>query len=868
MTAIDRVREALETYGSTVRGSGNQLSAQCPAHDDRDPSLSAGYRDGKVLLTCHTGCPVEDIVDSLGLTMADLFDDTDRPGCDHKGFPGTGASTFDLIASYDYTDQAGEVLYTQQRFRCRVCAEKTFRPRDAATGRLGLPDARVLYNLPAVLDQAATGGTVYVVEGEKDADRLNAMGLVATTAVNGAGKPWKHDYTTALKGARVVVIADNDAPGIEHARAVAQALDGAAESVRVLRSPLERKGADVSDHLNAGRELTDLVPLGAGAPSEKASQKSQISGRERDETNSGISGTSDEWGFFEDAPIPVDAPPLPAFPADNLGPLAEWVRAAAVSLHVPEDLAAFAALSAISAAIGGRRRVEVMDDWSEMVCLYTLGLAPSSARKTPVQNLAKKPVEEAAADLRAKVEDQIFVHNERVEIAQARYDKAKEAVKQGKGERADLETARDELRGLGDERHLPQVLAGGDSTMEYLAKAMGEQGGRIAVLTSEATLFQHAAGIYSNGRANIGPLLEGYTGGSYDLGRVSRGATHMPHTAATLGLLIQPGMAEGLSRKNPNFKEAGFLGRFLMALAPEMPPGKFRRPQVPPAVKQDYSARIRGLIDQVWASENIATLYLTQGAEYRFEAFYEDVERRKANGGDLCDLGEWAGKLCGQLIRLAACLAVYENPGATEITEDAMTRALGFAPYFIAHARRIFELMDARTEGGRKPLVDILAWLGQNTKAARPVSARQVWQGLKGRAWAVDAETVKDALEELEDLGWVAEILPEKVPGKRGRKPSPKYVVHPAAYTDGTHGKTSQKSHNPAPSIRAAAPTPPETNSGISGTRNEGGRAVGNPAGETTKASAKPRCEGCGAVHTRAAGSALCYECRSKRDAA
>jgi 5S rRNA maturation endonuclease (ribonuclease M5) len=191
--------------------------------------------------------------------MGDLFDEDDRrPECDHA----RPWKTCDLVASYDYVDRAGTVLYTQRRYACRSCGAKTFRPHNRATDKPGLPrGVRVLYNLPAVLNQAAGGGTVVVVEGEKDADRLTELGHVATTSVNGANARWEPDYTAALKGADVVVIADNDPPGVEHARTVAQALDGTAASVRVLRSPLDHKGADVSDHLAAGYTLEQLVPL-------------------------------------------------------------------------------------------------------------------------------------------------------------------------------------------------------------------------------------------------------------------------------------------------------------------------------------------------------------------------------------------------------------------------------------------------------------------------------------------------------------------------------------------------------------------------------------------------------------------------------
>lgn len=79
---IDRVITALKSAGNRVRPSGRGWSAQCPAHDDRTPSLSIGSgHDGRVLLHCHAGCESEDVVEALGLTWPDLFPD--------NGFRGT-----------------------------------------------------------------------------------------------------------------------------------------------------------------------------------------------------------------------------------------------------------------------------------------------------------------------------------------------------------------------------------------------------------------------------------------------------------------------------------------------------------------------------------------------------------------------------------------------------------------------------------------------------------------------------------------------------------------------------------------------------------------------------------------------------------
>ncbi|MCX4908061.1 AAA family ATPase [Streptomyces sp. NBC_00878] len=247
MTAFSRVTDALQQHGCAVRGS----SAQCPAHEDRAPSLSIGKRrDGNgVVLNCHAGCAPEEIVDALGFTMQDLFDE---PTAERRDRP-------QVVAEYPYVDEHGEVLLTVRRMEPGFGGErKTFRQfaADGAPGVSGI--RRVLYRLPEVIQQAATGGIVFVVEGEKDADNLVEAGVTATCNIGGAGK-WRDEYSLSLRGvSEVIVIADRDDPGRRHAAQVAASLHRTGIPVRVTQPA---RGKDVSDHLAAGLGSDELVPM-------------------------------------------------------------------------------------------------------------------------------------------------------------------------------------------------------------------------------------------------------------------------------------------------------------------------------------------------------------------------------------------------------------------------------------------------------------------------------------------------------------------------------------------------------------------------------------------------------------------------------
>jgi putative DNA primase/helicase len=228
--------------------------ARCPAHEDRRASLSVSIADdGKVLLHCHAGCKPQDILNAIDLTMADLFPITSLS----RGLRS-------IERTYDYHDEQGRLLYQAVRYK-----PKDFRQRrpDGKGGWVWRLDdvRRVLYRLPE-LTAASRGALVFVVEGEKDADNLANLGLVATTCAMGAGK-WRQEYNPALASRHVVILADNDKPGREHAAQVAAALCGVAASIKIVELPgLPLKG-DVSDWLAAGGTVDRLMELVDAAPS-------------------------------------------------------------------------------------------------------------------------------------------------------------------------------------------------------------------------------------------------------------------------------------------------------------------------------------------------------------------------------------------------------------------------------------------------------------------------------------------------------------------------------------------------------------------------------------------------------------------------
>lgn len=168
-----------------VKGAGKSAwVALCPAHDDKQPSLSIREIDGQTLLYDHGGCHTVDVVASMGLEMTDLFDSP-------RG------------VTYEYRGANDQVSRTVHR-----SPEKRFF-QDVND------DETPLYHRGEVRVAAVRGSAIYFTEGEKDADAARSVGFTATTTPGGA-RNWHHADFSVLQGTTspLFIIADADEAGM------------------------------------------------------------------------------------------------------------------------------------------------------------------------------------------------------------------------------------------------------------------------------------------------------------------------------------------------------------------------------------------------------------------------------------------------------------------------------------------------------------------------------------------------------------------------------------------------------------------------------------------------------------------------------
>lgn len=232
--------------------TGAEIRFLCPCHDDHNPS--ADYNPAKGTWTCrvcNNGGSYKQLAEVLGIEVKAQLD----------------KKNVQFIEAYDYGGWGGFEPFQVVRQLNLDTNKKEFyqrRPNGRGGWKYGLGKGFLtcLYRGDEIAPAVAEGKIIYVVEGEKDVDRLRSLGFAATCNPMGAGK-WRPHYSKLLAGADIVFIPDNDEPGRHHVVMAKQSCQAHAARTRVLSlSGLPDKG-DVSDWLDAGNTAEQLKVLTA-----------------------------------------------------------------------------------------------------------------------------------------------------------------------------------------------------------------------------------------------------------------------------------------------------------------------------------------------------------------------------------------------------------------------------------------------------------------------------------------------------------------------------------------------------------------------------------------------------------------------------
>lgn len=165
-----------------------------------------------------------------------------------------------LEATYVYKDKSGRKVAEVKRFRLSN-GKKTFLP--FTNGNPGMPQPRPLYNL----DRWHASEAVVLVEGEKCADALTAIGIDATTLMGGANSTIEKTDLTPLAGKTVILWPDADAPGSQLMERLYGPLTAMGCTVRRVTLPTDKpEGWDAADAVAEGMDVQAFLKEPATPP--------------------------------------------------------------------------------------------------------------------------------------------------------------------------------------------------------------------------------------------------------------------------------------------------------------------------------------------------------------------------------------------------------------------------------------------------------------------------------------------------------------------------------------------------------------------------------------------------------------------------
>ena len=240
MITMEGLLEKLDKATKTPSGG---WKACCPAHEDENPSLTVSVgTDGKILMNCKAGCDFTQVVEALGMKPGDFFPEKGN----HR--------KRSVVATYNYTDHEGNFLYQKVRYEPKDFSWR--RKNSAGDWIWGKGEPDVLYRLHELLEMSKDHEGCYLVEGEKDADAAMAAGVPGTSP-----SILNLDCLEPLKAFEtVIVVADRDKQGKKVAQKSSDLLLKLGVFAKIVYGKVEDAKSDLTDHLEAGYSLSELVP--------------------------------------------------------------------------------------------------------------------------------------------------------------------------------------------------------------------------------------------------------------------------------------------------------------------------------------------------------------------------------------------------------------------------------------------------------------------------------------------------------------------------------------------------------------------------------------------------------------------------------
>ena len=485
-----------------------------------------------------------------------------------------------------------------------------------------------------------------------------------------------------------------------------------------------------------------------------------------------------------DSLIPLNERPLLPFPIDVFpDAIKNYCLAVSEATQTPIDMAGVIALSVLALSMQRKYQIQGKSDWDEPLNLYAMVVAEPSERKSAVINQMIKVIHA----FEINYNEAHSLEREKSELEyQALITKRNKLVKdveKGKATTSELDEVITKINGF--KRLHKLVLTADDVTPEVLANKLKEQDESLSIISSEGGIFDVLSGAYSK-VVNIDILLKGYSGDYVRVDRIGRESISLKKPKLTILLMVQPRVLETILN-NPIFSGRGLNARFLYSIPKSMVGSRKLTTDV---ISEDTKQAFYSLINSILNEDTtfIDTISLTDDAYKELERYHDNFEFRLKN--DLKDIGAWAGKLVGNILRISGLLTrafgIKYDPflndgtplvdGNYIVQKKTMLDAIKVGDYFLDHALYAFDMLGLDTaKKNAKKIVDSLI---KQTPHKDNITARDVMRLV--RSFKTKDEVIP-ALNLLCDYGYLKEC--ESNQTSIGRPKGQSYLINPSIYT-------------------------------------------------------------------------------------
>jgi hypothetical protein len=245
-----------------------------------------------------------------------------------------------------------------------------------------------------------------------------------------------------------------------------------------------------------------------------------------------------------------------------------------------------------------------------------------------------------------------------------------------------------ELNGIKAQINHPPRLYVENVTSERLAHLLSNQPNEcLASLSSDAAdCIEILAGRYQKKETtDEGIYLKGFSGDPCRVDRVNGRAVNLKSPHLTVCWLTQPDKLQQLFSVR-RFTDGGFMPRFLAFHTGCQPQERLKNIEaIPSGVELEYEKLIKSLAERFLSSDTTDITSLSKEAQETYRNYYNEVVRKRRQGGELSDVNSYAARWEENALRLGLVLHAAEHgktAASKTITNQTAERSIELIDWF------------------------------------------------------------------------------------------------------------------------------------------------------------------------------------------